>query len=183
MSFNYMEEIGTPANPDGVNKLFIGPMTIVFFPQKVWTPFLIDWIATIILLSTSGVNHLANLNYASCVRMESGYCGIRWSQYPNDVSACCKWTTSKFLSSFEMNIILSKSLWSAKIFVEQCFISCFRWSALQCLGMQASWHRRPHWTWKVSRTHMTRKRAASTTTSGYQGEVKTEEHTHRGTGL
>ena len=47
MSFNYMEEIGTPANPDGVN-------------------------------------HLANLNYASCVRMESGYCGIRWSQYPND---------------------------------------------------------------------------------------------------
>lgn len=48
MSFNYMEEIGTPANPDGVN-------------------------------------HLANLNYASCVRMESGYCGIRWSQYPNDV--------------------------------------------------------------------------------------------------
>ena len=31
-----------------------------------------------------GVNHLANLNYAACVRMESGYCGIRWSQYPND---------------------------------------------------------------------------------------------------
>ena len=31
-----------------------------------------------------GVNHLANLNYAACVRMESGYCGIRWSQYPSD---------------------------------------------------------------------------------------------------
>ena len=61
MSFNYMEEIGTPANLEGVN-------------------------------------HLANLNYASCVRMESGYCGIRWSQYPNDVSACKYWTTSKFSS-------------------------------------------------------------------------------------
>ena len=31
-----------------------------------------------------GVNHLANLNYAACVRMESGYCGIRWAQYPSD---------------------------------------------------------------------------------------------------
>ena len=48
MSFNYMEEIGTPANTDGVN-------------------------------------HLANMNYAACVRMESGYCGIRWAQYPNDM--------------------------------------------------------------------------------------------------
>ena len=26
---------------------------------------------------TYSVNHLSNLNYASCVRMESGYCGIR----------------------------------------------------------------------------------------------------------
>ena len=42
-SFNYMQDIGTPANLEGVN-------------------------------------HLANLNYAACVRMESGYCGIRWSQ-------------------------------------------------------------------------------------------------------
>ena len=46
-SFNYMQDIGTPANLEGVN-------------------------------------HLANLNYAACVRMESGYCGIRWSQYPSD---------------------------------------------------------------------------------------------------
>jgi hypothetical protein len=30
----------------------------------------------------TGVNHLANMDYSACVRMEAGYCGIRWSQYP-----------------------------------------------------------------------------------------------------
>ena len=28
-------------------------------------------------------NHLANLNYAICIRMESGFCGIRYSQVDN----------------------------------------------------------------------------------------------------
>ena len=46
-----------------------------------------------------GVNHLANLNYAACVRMESGYCGIRWSQYPNDAV------------SFTLSGILSVTHW------------------------------------------------------------------------
>ena len=32
--------------------------------------------------SITGVNHLANMDYSACVRMEAGYCGIRWSQYP-----------------------------------------------------------------------------------------------------
>ena len=61
-SFNYMQDIGTPANLDGVN-------------------------------------HLANLNYAACVRMESGYCGIRWSQYPNDAV------------SFTLSGIVTQSVW------------------------------------------------------------------------
>jgi hypothetical protein len=30
----------------------------------------------------TGVNHLANMEYSACVRMQAGYCGIRWSQYP-----------------------------------------------------------------------------------------------------
>lgn len=28
-------------------------------------------------------NQLANLNYAICIRMESGFCGIRYSQVDN----------------------------------------------------------------------------------------------------
>ncbi len=30
-------------------------------------------------------NHLANLNYAICIRMESGFCGIRYSQPSSDI--------------------------------------------------------------------------------------------------
>ena len=29
-------------------------------------------------------NHLANLNYAICIRVANGYCGIRYSQVAND---------------------------------------------------------------------------------------------------
>ena len=34
--------------------------------------------------STTGVNHLANMDYSACVRMDAGYCGIRWSQFPGE---------------------------------------------------------------------------------------------------
>ena len=47
-----------------------------------------------------GVNHLANLNYAACIRMESGDCGIRWSQYPNDAV------------SFTLSGIVPQSVWA-----------------------------------------------------------------------
>jgi hypothetical protein len=39
--------------------------------------------------SLTGVNHLANMEYSACVRMEAGYCGIRWSQYPGSNLLCC----------------------------------------------------------------------------------------------
>ena len=52
-----------------------------------------------------GVNHLANLNYAACVRMESGYCGIRWSQYPNDaVSFTLSGDASKMTSTSPLDV-------------------------------------------------------------------------------
>ena len=31
-------------------------------------------------VTNNNPNHLANLNYAICIRMESGFCGIRYSQ-------------------------------------------------------------------------------------------------------
>ena len=58
--YNNMQDIGTPANLDGVN-------------------------------------HLANLNYAACVRMESGYCGIRWAQYPSEAVSFTISGTDKYI--------------------------------------------------------------------------------------
>ena len=34
--------------------------------------------------SGDGPNHLANLNYAICFRIENGFCGIKYSQDPSD---------------------------------------------------------------------------------------------------
>ena len=57
------------------------------------------------LANPEGVNHLANLNYAACVRMESGYCGIRWSQYPNDmVSFTMSGDASKLTSTSPLDV-------------------------------------------------------------------------------
>ena len=67
MSFNYMEEIGTPANLEGVNHLAnLNYASCVRFDLQSWAK---DY----------------NVNCIPCFRMESGYCGIRWSQYPSDV--------------------------------------------------------------------------------------------------
>lgn len=35
--------------------------------------------------ATNDPNHLANQNYAVCIRVENGYCGIRYSQVTNDI--------------------------------------------------------------------------------------------------
>ena len=34
-------------------------------------------------VTNNNPNHLANLNYAICIRMESGFCGIRYSPVDN----------------------------------------------------------------------------------------------------
>ena len=34
--------------------------------------------------SANQPNHLANLNYAICIRVENGYCGVRYSQISTD---------------------------------------------------------------------------------------------------
>ena len=144
MSFNYMEEIGTPANLEGVNHLAnLNYASCVRFDLQSWAK---DY----------------NVNYIPCFRMESGYCGIRWSQYPSDV-----WYWKVLL-----------------IFLVRPFqqLNVLRWWASQCLETRAKSPQQLRWTWRESLILTTKRPAAYTTTSGYLGEVRTEALTPQGTG-
>ena len=52
-----------------------------------------------------GPNHLANLNYAICFRIENGFCGIKYSQVTSDVFS---FTISEDSSATTIDILTKK---------------------------------------------------------------------------